>query len=100
MDLKFKHKFKGQLKLFKNICGSRFRICAAQHCGSNAAALKANDNVDGTDRTEEWFAVYLNVSSFNLKMTCFVGFTVTCLCRINDVIREFRLPNNPDQASK
>ena len=59
--------------------------------------------VPGTDRTEQWYAVYLNVffrvldglnihlgsmstpdkklfrsSSFDLKMTCFVGFTVTC----------------------
>ena len=59
--------------------------------------LKAKGNFAGTDRTEEWFAVYLNVffrvldglnihlaskstpyktlfrsSSFDLKMTCFV----------------------------
>ena len=100
--------------------------CAA--LDSNAAALKAKGNVAGTDRTEEWFAVYLNVffrvldglnihlgskstpfktlfrsSYFDLKMTCFVGFTVACFAGsslINDVIPEFCLPNNSDQASK
>ena len=40
---------------------SRLRICTAQHCCRNAAALKAKGNVAGTDRTEELFAVCLNV---------------------------------------